>query len=90
MFTLRELEKNPNALVAPTGKFVMPPPGTVAWDDEKVSGENYKDIIERLSKVVSQRRLDCWPPFQDYDKFTFFNHFLLISAYFLRILLILD
>jgi len=69
VFTLHELEKNPNARVAPTDIFILPPPGTVAWNDENLEGtENYKTIIDKLQKVVNQRRLDCWPPFKDYDK----------------------
>lgn len=68
VFTLHELEKNPNARVAPTDIFILPPPGTVAWDDEQLeSAENYKTVIEKLKKVVNARRLDCWPPFKDYD-----------------------
>ncbi len=69
VFTLQELEKDPNARVAPTNIFILPPPGTVAWDDDElISGENYKTVIENLKKVVNQRRVDCWPPFRDYDK----------------------
>ena len=55
--------------MAPTDIFILPPPGTVAWNDENLEGtDNYKTIIDKLQKVVNQRRLDCWPPFKDYDK----------------------
>ena len=69
VFTVRNLEKNPNLRVAPTDLFIMPPQGTAAWDDENLeSADNYKSVIEHLKQVVNQRRLDCWPPFKDYDK----------------------
>lgn len=69
VFTLPELEKEPNARVADPNIFILPPPGTVSWDDENLdSTENYKTVIEHLKEVVQQRRLDCWPPFKDYDK----------------------
>ena len=69
MFTLQELEKDPNARVSATSVFILPPPGTVLWDDEELkSSENYKTVIEDIKKVVNQRRLDVWPPFKDYDK----------------------
>lgn len=72
MFTLQELEKNPNARVSSTSVFILPPPGTVAWDDEELkSSENYKTVIDDIKQVVNQRRLDCWPPFKDYDKYYF-------------------
>lgn len=68
VFTLHELEKTPNARVAPTDIFILPPPGTVAWEEEELdSAENYKTVIANLKKVVNARRLDCWPPFKDYD-----------------------
>lgn len=69
VFTLQGLEKDPNARVADSGIFILPPPGTVAWDDESLdsSADNYKTVIANLKKVVEQRRLDCWPPFKDYD-----------------------
>jgi predicted DNA binding CopG/RHH family protein len=56
--------------VADPNIFILPPPGTVAWDDEEAldSTDSYKSVIDHLKKVVEQRRLDCWPPFKDYDK----------------------
>ena len=70
VFTLRNLEKNPNQLVPNPHVFILPPPGTVKWNDETQldSSENYKIIVENLQKIASQRRLDVWPPFKDYDK----------------------
>ena len=69
VFTLKNLEKNPNTLVPPTDMFVMPPPGTVSWDDEKLnSADNYKQAVDYVRNIVTQRRVDCWPPFRDFDK----------------------
>lgn len=69
VFTVKDLEKSPNLKVISPGIFIMPPQGTVAWDDENLeNAQNYKTIIEDLKQVVKQRRLDCWPPFRDYDK----------------------
>ncbi len=69
VFTLKGLEKNPNVLVPPTSTFIMPPPGTVSWNDESLnSSDNYKQAITYLANIVNQRRIDCWPPFRDFDK----------------------
>ena len=69
VFTVRNLEKNPNLFVAPQNIFVMPPAGTLNWKDEALtSSENYKVILDNLKDVVERRRLDCWPPFKDFDK----------------------
>ena len=50
--------------------FVLPPPGTVDWNQNESlnSSENYKQVIDRIKNVVNNRRIDCWPPFRDYDK----------------------
>lgn len=50
--------------------FVMPPPGTVSWDDEKLNSSeyNYKEAVEYVKNIVNQRRVNCWPPFRDFDK----------------------
>lgn len=70
VFTVKNLEKNPNLKVAPTDIFIMPPQGTAAWEDGNLeNAQNYKSIISDLKQVVQQRRLDCWPPFKDYDKY---------------------
>lgn len=70
MFTVRNLEKNPNLLVAPTDMFVLPPPGTVKWDENQNldNAESYKNVVENLKDIVRKKRIDCWPPFQDFDK----------------------
>lgn len=69
VFTVRELEKNPNLFVAPQKLFVMPPAGTIAWNEDKKinSSENYRVILDNLKDVIERRRLDCWPPFKDFD-----------------------
>lgn len=69
VFTVKNLERNPNLKVVSPEMFLMPPQGTAAWENENLeSAQNYKTIIEDLKTVVQQRRLDCWPPFRDYDK----------------------
>lgn len=70
VFTIRNLEKNPNILVPKSEIFLMPPPGTVSWkDDENLNTtENYNMVIDKMREIVNQRRIDCWPPFKDFDK----------------------
>ena len=70
VFTVRHLEKNPNLFVAPQSMFVMPPAGTISWSEEKklIASEHYKVILDQLKDVIERRRLDCWPPFKDFDK----------------------
>lgn len=70
VFTIRNLEKNPNILVPNSEIFLMPPPGTVSWKDNENlnSTENYNVVIDQLREIVNQRRIDCWPPFKDFDK----------------------
>ncbi|CAF0814337.1 unnamed protein product [Brachionus calyciflorus] len=70
VFTVKNLEKNPNILVPNSEIFLMPPAGTVSWkDDENLkTAENYNLVIDKLREIVNQRRIDCWPPFKDFDK----------------------
>ncbi len=70
VFTLKHLEKNPTVLVPPTEIFLMPPPGTASWNNESLnSAESYKNAVEYVRNIVNQRRIDCWPPFRDFDKY---------------------
>ena len=50
--------------------FVLPPPGTVKWDENQNldNTESYKNVVENLKDIVRKKRIDCWPPFQDFDK----------------------
>jgi hypothetical protein len=51
----------------------MPPPGTVSWNDETLnSSDNYKEALKYVANIVDQRRIDCWPPFRDFDKYDYF------------------
>ncbi len=69
VFTLQNLEKNPTVRVAPTNLFVVPAQGTVKWDEEKLeSSEDYNKVISNMNELVKKRRIDCWPPFKDFDK----------------------
>ena len=70
VFTLRNLEKDPNLLVPKSNMFLMPKPGTVSWkDDENLNtSDNFNTVIDNLRQIVDQRRIDCWPPFKDFDK----------------------
>jgi Ca2+-binding EF-hand superfamily protein len=70
VFTLRNLEKDPNLLVPSSEIFLMPPAGTVSWkDDESLNtSESFNTVVDSLRQIVNQRRIDCWPPFKDFDK----------------------
>lgn len=48
----------------------MPTAGTLDWKetDELKTSENYMKVIDHLKSQVDQRRIDCWPPFKDFDK----------------------
>ena len=66
VFTLRELEKNPNVSVPASEQFLLSAPGTASLDEE--ASQRVANVMEALKRQVGQRRIDCWPPFKDYDK----------------------
>jgi len=69
VFTLQNLEKNPTVRVAPTNAFVVPPQGTVKWNEEQLeTSDDYNKVISNINELVKKRRIDCWPPFKDFDK----------------------
>lgn len=71
VFTLNNLEKNPNLKVTSQEKYLMPPAGTMKWDEANEnlnSSESFQKILDNLNTIIKQRRLDCWPPFRDFDK----------------------
>jgi hypothetical protein len=69
VFGLKNLEKSPMVSVAPTQTFVLPPHGTVNWDNvDKETLNAYNAILNKWKQTVGQRRIDCWPPFRDFDK----------------------
>lgn len=37
-------------------------------DTKVCSSDNCNKVIENLKDLVNQRRLNCWPPFKDFDK----------------------
>lgn len=68
VFTLPELEKDPNIRVPPSELFEMPPSGTVDFKNANETQLNdFNDAMSKWRRKIEQRRLDCWSPFRDFD-----------------------
>ena len=47
----------------------MLPPGSVDFTKaDKLNESDYNSILLKWKRKVEQRRIDCWPPFKDFDK----------------------
>lgn len=69
MFTLTNLERQPDVRVPKTEIYEMPPPGTVDFRKaSRYNEEDYNNVLTQWKRKIEQRRLDCWPPFKDFDK----------------------
>ena len=66
---MQNLEKDPNIRVPRTDIFEMPPPGSVDFSKaHKFNEVDYSNALAKWKRKVEQRRIDCWPPFKDFDK----------------------
>jgi hypothetical protein len=63
------LEKDPNVSVPKTEIYEMPTPGSVDFTKaDRFSENDYNNVLDKWKRKVEQRRMDCWPPFKDFDK----------------------
>ena len=70
VFTLPDLEKEPERKVPPLESFLLPKPGTLEeWDNApKGVRDSLKATMARLRSKVLQRRMLAKPIFQDFDR----------------------